>query len=366
MAISYQIAVINPSSGQTVTIIDASAVEELRYSRILNGIGTLALVIPVADDFDWSTIFTLDSFVEVYRSPADGEPLLREETYLTRLVHRFREDQMERFVIGARSLNDLLARRIIDPDDDPNQSGGYSTKGGPADTIMREYVREQAADLASVDRQIPGLSVPTVTGTGNNTGARRRHDNLLEVLQDLTRPGAMDFQIVRVDGTTLECQIARIGEDKRPGTGAGVVVFNPLRGNLRNPSLVIDRADEGNFVYALGEGQGTNRVVLRVPSPFIADSPFNRREFTHDARTAEGALTLLTEAEGALEDNSPRRELTFDLVSDQPGVRYRIDWDIGDIVQARWAMQIEDLRIVSVEITINEAGEQLLPEVEQL
>src|SRR5687768_5245196 len=141
----YQLTVIHPSTGQPLTVITGSGIDDLVYSKVLNNIGALAMTLP--EGHDWSSIFVLDSLIEVARtSPLTGT-LQTEETYLTRLTHRFREGDEELYVVGGLSLNHLLARRVIDPDDDPLAAGGYSTKAGPADDVMRAYAREQCGDL---------------------------------------------------------------------------------------------------------------------------------------------------------------------------------------------------------------------------
>ena len=157
---SYQVVVIDPTSGDVTNIYDNTAFIDLRYSRVLNGIGLLALVLP-GTDLNYET-FTLDSLIEVQRTdPATGA-LIVEDTYFCRLRERYRDDRIERVVIGGVSLNHLLMRRVVRPEDDPAVAGGYSTKDGPADTVIRAYVREQAADLASAARQFPGFTVNSV------------------------------------------------------------------------------------------------------------------------------------------------------------------------------------------------------------
>jgi hypothetical protein len=359
----YQLTVIHPATGQPLTVITGSGIDDLAYSKVLNNIGALAMTLPESGG-DWSSIFVVDSLIEVARtSPLTGT-LQTEETYLTRLTHRFREGDEELFVIGGLSLNHLLARRVIDPDDDPLAAGGYSTKAGPADDVMRAYAREQCGDLASAVRQFPNFSVGPVLSVGKPVGKRARYENLFELFQELSQSGQMDFHTQRLTGNTLRLTIEPIGSDKSRSSNyptTPFAMFNPNRGNLENPSLLIDRKDEKNFVYALGQGPGEFRVVAKVVGLGVGDSPYNRVEFTEDVRLAERGQSqqLLTGARDALVNNQAKKEFTFDLTGDLPGAVYGSDFVVGDVVTAMWDSSELNLRVTGVELSISADGESI-------
>ncbi len=365
----YQIQILNPATGELLRIFDGVAFYSLRYSRVLNGIGAVVLELP--SDPDLPTLFTLDAFIEVARTHPVTGVLIRDETYFARLTHRFRDGDEERFLAGGVSLNHLIARRVIDPDDDPMAAGGFSTKAGAADTVLESYARQQMANLASAERQFPGLTVNVTSGTGASVGARERNSLLIDVFQTLAKRGRTDFVIERITGTSLRLTIAPIGTDKTVThnyPGQPFLMLNPIRGNLSNPSLEIDRRDEGNFIYALGQGQGEARIVLKVPGQGINDSPFNRIEFAKDARNIEraDALGLLTEAQAALLERQARREFTFEIKGQEPGNVYNLDWSLGDRITVAWDNEQQDLRITGVEIEISESGETISITTEQI
>lgn len=362
MLVDYQISIVSPTTGQALEIFDGPSMYSMRYSRALNGIGAIVMELP--SESDLSTLFMLDAFIDVARRhPVSGQ-LLTDETFFARLTHRFRTGDEERFIVGGLSLNHLIARRVIDPADDPAAAGGFSTKSGAADTVMLAYANEQMVTSTNTLRRFPGLTTNISSGVGSSVGARERYTSLLELLQNLARRGNVDFVIERVSGVTLRLTVAPIGTDKTQTTNypfAPFVMLNPLRGNLTNPSLEIDRRDEANFVYALGQGQGEARKVLAVAGTGISDSPFNRVEFVKDARNIErsDSLGLLTEAQGMLLEKQPVREFTYESTGSEPGATYKKDFDIGDRITAAWDSQQEDLRIVGVELSISEEGEQI-------
>ncbi len=360
MLSDYQLVVIHPVSGQVIRIFDPQSFTSLHYSIVLNDIG--ACVITFDTEQDYSGIFPLDALIDVQRtSPITGD-FMREETYFARLTHRLREGDHEQFIVGGLSLNHLLSRRVVDPADDPLQSGGYSTKAGAADSVMRAYAREQMVIAINTARNFPDFSVATVPGNGINVGQRLRFENLLTVFQELALRGGVDFSIRRVTGRSTELIIAPIGANKTYTYNyplSPFVMFDPARGNLTNPSIVIDRKGEGNYIYALGQGPGDQRITLQIQDPAGGDSPFNRCELKSDIRQAErgNALQLLTEARSKLKEEGKRVEFTFDISGLDPGSSYHIDFDVGDYVTAQWGDVRVDLRITGVEFDIDEGGE---------
>lgn len=359
---TYQLNVLSVSTGQVVKVFDMASIYTLQYSRRLNDVGTLVAVLPSSlanyNLFDW------DNFIEVYRThPVTGDPV-REETYLTRSKHRFREGSEERLVIGGVSLNQLLMRRIINPDDDPAAVDGYSTKSGPADTVMREYVLEQAGLSASAARQIAGLSVGLVNAIGTPTAKSYRYQNLFNCLQELAYEAGIDFYIERGALNALNMTIGTIGGDKTKVANSPFtpwVGLNPDRSNLLDPSLKMDRTEEENYVYALGQGQGEQRLVYESNSTAINLSPLNRCEFVKDARNIDKVDTdgLISAAITALNERRIVTEFTFSASTADAGSIYRQNWDIGDKVTATWDDVTEDVRITGVTIALNESNEQI-------
>lgn len=363
----YQLTVRSPDDGSVRVVLDGSAFDDCKYSRALNDVGVFAMTLP--SDPDWPSIFTLDALIDVERtSPLTG--LLQvEDTYLTRLLHRFREGDEERFVVGGLSLNHLLSRRIVDPADDPLAAGGYSTKAGPADDILSQYALEQCGTSASLLRRFPNFSVAASTSIGSSAGRRLRYENLLDVFQDVANQSNVDFIVTRISDNNLRLTVLPIGTDKTRSRNypfAPFVELNPIRGNLSDPSLLLDRKKEQNYVYALGQGPGESRILSKLEGEGVHDSPYNRIEFTSDVRTATrgDSATITTGARSALYDKQAQKEFTFKPTGQEPGNIYRQDWDLGDSITAVWDDQVLDLRVREVEITLNSDGETISPRME--
>lgn len=369
----YQITFVSCRTGLTQHVLDPSAIDDLIYSRELNGVGSVALTLPASNPYAQELITlgldnVLDDFIEIYRTDPVNGGLIVEDTYLLRLLHQFSDGDNERVALGGYSLNHLLMRRLVDPATDPLQAGGYSTKTGVyASGIMREIVVQQAG-VGAGTRAFPNFNTPVLGDFGTSTGRRLRYEVLLEVLQSIALSNDCDFHVRRDTGNVLSCDIQPIGVDHRYSTNypfAAFTIIDPLRGNLSNPSIIYDRKSEKNYMYAQGQGQGINRKLLKVPGAGVADSPYNRIEFLEDVRAAEkaDALTLYTQAKASLRENEPRREFTFELTGTEPGNTYRDDWDIGDKLTAMYGNFVLDLRVTNVEIAVSSAGETITPKV---
>ncbi len=362
---AFQVAVLNPLSGAVLAIFDGTLFYDLRYSRVLNDVGTLAMTLPSTDDI--RAVFVLDAFIEVYRADSAGA-LQREETYLCRLTHRFIEGDEERFVVGGVSLNHLLMRRVIDPADDAGATNGHSVKSGKADQVIYDLAYEQAGPGASIARRTPGLTI-TSQPIGRSVATSLRFEYLFNQIKALAKAGAVDFAIERTAGAALELFIGKIGTDKTYGTnqplGQPYTVLSPLRGNLTGPSLLADRKQEGNYVYAMGQGQGQDRIIYQEAGPETADSPFNRIEFVKDMRNVErsNTLALVTGAQAALREKGFHNEFTYEPTGGEPGNVYREDWDLGDAVTAKWDEASLDLRVIKVDVSIDSGGEKIVSTV---
>lgn len=371
MVAQYQVAILDGSSGELQTILDTTAVYQLRYSRILNDVGKCVLEIPYSETIE--TLFDLDTFFEVYRTdPTDTTTMQKEGTYFARLFDRMEnETGEERYLIGGVSLEHLLWRRVIDYRDDPLGAGGYSTKAGVGDDVILEYIDEQCGPTASAARQFPAFTVAASGSVGQNVGARKTFkDNLLKVCQELAEQGGVDFYLERTTMNNIQAVCEVVGTDKSKGTNypdSPFVYLSPLRGNLGNPHLTQDRRKEGNYLYAQGEGGGENRTLSEFIAAGTADSPYNRIEFYLSKSSAEKdvAEQLQTAAIAKLQEKQAKIEFEFEPTAVDPGNIYREDWDLGDILTVSWGMVERDVRVKEIDIQVNAQGESLTITLEE-
>lgn len=364
----YQLVIIDSVSGERAATIPINNIKHLRYTRVINGIGKIAVTFPITTKY--TRTFYLDNFMEVYRTHPVSGVFEREETYFIRVLQRFVEDDQEWVVVGGVSLNHLLTRRVVDPEDDPLKAGGYSTKAGAADNVIAGYVYDQMGAGASAERRIPNFTIKPTLGVGRPLGARLQHEKLYNEVRRMAMQGGVDFYISRLDGNKLQFAVEPIGRDFTYTTnypGRAWVGFSLSRGNIEQAEYVLDRAEELNYCYALGPGNVGDRIILKVAGSGVNESPYNRIEFIHDARNVEktDALALLSEAQGALVSKRYEESYTFTPVLGRPGSTYNKDWMLGDKVSFiqgvtdQGLVEVVDLRIMEVEIDLDSGFETI-------
>ena len=133
------------------------------------------------------------------------------------------------------------------------------------------------------------------------------------------------------------------------------------RGNLLQPSLLLDYQELGNVVYVRGPGNDDNEEVFIQRADRDDNSPYNRVEWVINADRSnedESSIVLLTEAENALDERRPKIEFTFP-VEDLPGFQYRVDYFVGDLVSAEWGSFRSDLRVTGVQGSVQDGNETL-------
>lgn len=375
MSARYQVAFYEPE-GRLVYIHTLTAVDQMAYTRRLNGIGTFMMSLP--RELRQPVMLRKDALAQVYRSdPVTGR--MREDgTYFLRSADHV-PGTYDGLVIGGVSAEHLLKRRVYNPDDDPKVAGGFSTKSGPAATVMREVVYEQMiAPAANPERAFPGLSLATVgdTDTSPNYPFRREigQQHVLDVLGDIAKATRLDFWLA-FDGVDVEggyprfvFHAGRRGTDRsKHSHPAGPYVYlTPGSGNLVEPQLTLDSAEEANAVYVLGKGANGNRLVYRQErSAAVVESPFNRMERAVEASEADTLDELLAAAETALAEGEPTVTFSFVPLVTAAGAVYQVDWDLGDIVTVGAYGYEMDARVTAVTVTLTGAGETIEVETER-
>jgi len=162
---SYQVSIINPRTGQTSAVFRQDAFRQLRYSRVLNGVGRLAFTLDYADASagTYNDVFVLDttSAEGVLSAPElrpttdpganrswgfvgyliDGSPLLRTHCYGTN------EDCPGRTVLGVLDADGVVHETITIPGD-----AQQVTLDASGSWVL--YVRFQNADSGRLE-QLP-------------------------------------------------------------------------------------------------------------------------------------------------------------------------------------------------------------------
>lgn len=302
-------------------------------------------------------LFNLDYMLEVYRKvDRPGATWYKEYGGFHRTPQQQRTTaENDIFTSYGRGYVDLVNRRTI-----LYPSGNvFTSKSGPGETVMKEYVEENAGPSANsgvrkIDGVTRGFTVDASNSRGTDWNGKREWDNLLDVIKDISRLTGVDFAVQRGPGATFTFSTP-IGADR-----SETVLFSTLLGNMINPLYVESRTEEVTAACALGRGEGAARLTQSVIDDASTASPWNQIEMTVEGRNSQIALELITTAEEALKDNSAQPSFTFDVLQTDM-LQYGADYFVGDTVRAVYKSLSVDLKIVGCVLALNEGRETIRP-----
>jgi hypothetical protein len=199
------------------------------------------------------------------------------------------EDGAPHVIVSGRGLNDLLDRT------DVRAFAGTagSEKAGAAETVIKEYVYEQAGPGAGV-RARPGLTIEADAATGNTVRLQRSYRNLLTVCQDVAAIGGGDFDIVQTDA------ILRNGDFEALGAGGADVFADWQEYSPGVPVPVDEMVDvyQGSHAVKL-EFAGANPSAVWQDIPVYPGASFDLSFMTHGDGTVAGAYYVWDETNAA-------------------------------------------------------------------
>ena len=361
---TYQVKITSPQTGNVLFIIPLVSSFGIKFSREINAITPFALTLPYRAEYEdkLNVDMNPDTIVDIYRTDPDNV-LQLEASFLTRTYNRIATENDDRIIISGLHVNDLLRRRYIDPADDSVQpNGGYATKAGESSAVLRAYIREQAADLASTDRQTIGLTVPIPSVNSVDIGGNFRYENLWQEMIKLANTAQLDIEVQHLGNRQFECIITQFGTNKSANNiSPPYTIFDPDLGNLADPHYSVERKNETTFLRIQGAGARTNRTSLELPSASISDSVYNRIEETFDARGTNDDDPYTRYIDGLKELKNREKYIQFEgtPLLTTGGAIYRQNWLIGDTVTVRWGQLEKDIRIRRVDFEATENDETL-------
>lgn len=146
------------------------------------------------------------------------------------------------------------------------------------------------------------------------------------------------------------------GADRRTS-----IIFSEGYGNMAEPRLEVRRSHVRNAALVAAYDQGIDRyTVWRTDAPSIALSPWGRREVLVDAREVDDGNTTAAADKGdtALAENVETVAFNFRTVQ-SPGCLYGRDYDLGDLVTARYQGVDYERKIQTVTISSGRGGQSI-------
>lgn len=398
-------------TGRRICLLDQLAY--FSYSRSTLGYGTLLIGMP--HDVQKARVFPIfqpDWRIDVWRSPAEGVPMRREQTFLLRLhkIYTRKTDNMRMIAYTGLDPTHLLSRRYV------VQAAGsaYTYKTDNVDDMMKEIVREQMLWGFSRDeegnlddtRAFPRgeFSVQSNMGLGPSVSAAFADRRVLDVLKDLKLSSfqlnqfdlssrRIFFDVVPYDISSLllyildeatgepildEAGLPLVDESSTTMTGVGFQfqTFADLRGqdrtlqmefsvennNLEEPYYSLNHIDEVTAAIVKGFGRGDSRVAVWVEDTTRENSSrWNRVESFVDGSQEPDQSKLADVGYPELFNGMPKEDLSTVFLNteggpDSPRSLYGLDWDLGDLVRVSYAGKQFDIEIAIVYVAIDEQG----------
>lgn len=368
MTANYMVHVLDTTGARKAVFDD---VRDLTVELNLNGVGNHQIAFKDGDSRITYLDDVADAGVQVWRKGdwSGATWTLVYDGFHRNDEHQITEVNTRIYTSYGRSLEDLLRRRWIQY----YASTPQTEKNGPTETVMKEFVRENAGPDATIAngrfREVATpINVQADGATGSTWAGARAHNNLLDVLQELAQFGSVDFAVVRTSGVVFEFRtyFPRYGLDRRLSTGgSNAHVFSPDMGNVSTPSFTKTRTDEVSSVTVLGQGEDEARSFVVEEGGTAGDSPWNDVEIILDSRNEDDATGLDVTALVQLDNGMPRTELVFNVFQTD-GSRYGRDYAIGDWITVRFGTHEKDLRISGVTISINDAVETITLKVDDV
>lgn len=333
---------------ETHTLIDELIrYRQLRYTRLLNGVGGFDLTVDANSPAAAS--LTEGHFLQVLRNGL-------EEFYgiIQEVEYSFGDRSgLEVLKVSGSHVNCFLSWREIVPP----AGNDYDERTGAADDVMKAYVRAHLGPLAVAARQYSYLMVAADAASAPSRTYKGRYpDNLLAALQAIGLSASVDFECVRVaGGFEFRTYYPRRGLDKTDDNGTRPpVVFARARGNVERGSYRRAGSRVVNHVYVLGQGEGQYRTVVeREDASSKAD--WLRRELAVDARHLDTTAKLEERGDEELARHLATVSLTLEAAN-TPNCRYGYEWDLGDLVTGvAWGRKF-DAKITAVAVTLSKTS----------
>jgi hypothetical protein len=359
---NYELRIYNPAGALQYIVTDLDG--PLQYTKQVNGAGMIRWAV----DGSHPTVGNLerDWQVEVWRSRAadDGE-----ENGIAKHVDAFglvrdeerssRADGRSTVAFTALGALHLLGRALVAYPAETTDRSRFVNKR--AETIAKGLVTYNAT-TAGTEADGRDLDVPTwgsyvsvaadgAAGPLLDFFCSRR--NLLTSLQDLSRIGAGDFDLVKTGARAWEFRWydGQLGTDR-----TSTVTFSLQWGNMINPVLRRNWLGEATVAVVAGQGLGEERLyVVRQGANY--DASVNASEVLVDARDVTTEAGLNRRGDARLDELRARDELQFDVVQ-TPGSLYGLHYFLGDLVTARYQGVVTTPQIVQVTVTVDADGSE--------
>lgn len=229
----------------------------------------------------------------------------------------------------------------------------YYTAAGTGETLLRNFVSDQAGPTALPARQVAGLTLAPVRNLGTATSILERFTPVLDVLRATARDGGgLGFDVVGdlAGGLTFVVY--------QPVDRTLTARFGVDLGNVTE--LAVSRqAPTGTVALVAAGGDLTARLTLEQAAPATTDDAWGRRELFVDQRQTVDPVQIAKAATDALAA-AKEQVIVQAMITDTPSVRLLRDLNLGDLttVLAPFGVITDVVRTITVAVA--DTGDALI------
>lgn len=297
------------------------------FKSVYNGIGTWSLDFPANFEYFGSQPFRAGIVVTRNGQTVFSGPVRsfeREEVY----------GRSHDMLVGGTDDTGSLERVRCLPviSGPPYTSAPADARTGPAETLMRGYVHDNAALGAHIQRRITGLVAGTSGGLGLTVDETARFDPLLAVLQRLAVKGVaaganpLWFRVVQnsADPGILDLLVSPPVDRSRD------IVFGFERRNLVSLTEREKAPRGGNYGIAGGKGEAEKQLIREWGESYSINR-YGRHEYWLNLTQLNFAEELDAEIVAILEDSRPKSAVKV-VVLDTPAAEAFVHYGLSDRV----------------------------------
>lgn len=188
-------------------------------------------------------------------------------------IPQFEDGKSATIEIKAYSLSTMTSWRIIE---------GQQRFKGNIEDVIKGFVNANCINPSNPKRKIPNLVLAQNTGIDITTDEMYNNKPLDESLWEICEKFEVSYEILmNHDKKQFEFVVYQGADRSEEQNINPHIIFSKEFDNVKKQSYVDDKSNYKSTAYVAGEGEGTERTVLKVNDNF---SGFNRRELFIDAR----------------------------------------------------------------------------------
>ncbi|NFD28783.1 hypothetical protein EXN57_01945 [Clostridium botulinum] len=234
------------------------------------------------------------------------------------------EDGKEQLVIKGPTLKGITKRRLIIPP----MGQGYDNAKGSQETIIKQYVNNNAVNPVDKDRIIPNLVIAEDKQRGKQDAWRARYENLSDKIIEISEYSQLGWDI------TLDIEQNKLVFDVIEGINLTAdqeenppVIFSVDFDNIKNKHFLKNLMNYKNVGYAGGKGEAEERLIQQIGET----NGLSRRETFIDCNQVEDVTEVKSMGEQKLEEYKAIETFESSVIP-SGSFNYMQDWDLGDIV----------------------------------